>query len=93
MLIAGRWNTINAQVTEVKIPMGLLRDYSLTKEQLKVSRDSVVLLGADVVMWRDSTAFYKKIYLKECRRKKNWRLVALLMGAKEILWKVFALNP
>lgn len=90
LLCVGLWTTSNAQVVEV--PMSLIRDYNLTKEDLKVSRDSVVLLGADVVMWRDSTAFYKKIYLKECKRKKNWRFVALLMGAKEILFRVFAPN-
>lgn len=80
LLCAGLWTTTIAQ--NVSVPIGLLRDYNATKEDLKVARDSIYLLGADVRIWQDSTQLYKRMYTKECKRKKRWRTAAIILGVR-----------
>lgn len=79
LLFAGPWRTTSAQ--SVSVPVDLLRDYNDTKQDLKVARDSVFILGNDVRIWKDSTGYYKQAYLKEQKRKKCWRAAAIILGA------------
>ena len=80
LLCAGPWRTTSAQ--NVSVPLDLLRDYNDTKQDLKVARDSVYILGADVKAWQDSTQHYKSAYLTEKKRKKCWRAAALILGVR-----------
>ncbi|MBA4849497.1 hypothetical protein [Emticicia sp. BO119] len=67
-----------AQDDMVQVAVSEIRKANETKAKLNVANAAVLLLTIDLKTYKDSTAHWKSIAIRETRRKKGWRKVAIV---------------